>query len=366
MISIPTPEEPFVFPRTGHIVRNRTVLAAMTNKQSHPDGTLSRDEINWLLKRAEGGFGIITTAATHVAETGQGWVGEMGVWGDHQITSLRELSTGIREYGALSLAQIFHGGMRAPEDITGHQPLSASVNDCEESHSGKSRAATNIEICNIIEAFGDAAARCAEAGFDGVELHGAHGYLICQFLGEKTNRRDDEWGGDSLARTKFLIEIIQNVKSKTPENFIIGVRISPEHHRIGVRIHDTIMQTKQIIEEGIDFLHISCWDCFTPPSEFPEDTRTITEWFTEKFRNQTPIISTGAVWTTADAKHVLDQGADLVGVGRVAIGHADWASHIEHPDYSPTRPPFSAKHLKEQGLSDIFIEYMRNWKGFVE
>ena len=83
---------PFTFPRTGHIVRNRSVLAAMTNKQSHADGILSDEEINWLVKRAEGGFGIITTAATHVVPEGQGWDGEMGVWGDHQLPGLTRMA----------------------------------------------------------------------------------------------------------------------------------------------------------------------------------------------------------------------------------------------------------------------------------
>ncbi len=360
------PEEPFVFPRTGHAVRNRTVLAAMTNKQSHSNGVLSDDEINWLLKRADGGFGIITTAATHVTEEGQGWVGEMGVWGDHHIDRLRELTSGIRERGALSLAQIFHGGMRAPEDITGKQPLSASVNECKESHSGKSREATGDEIDHLIEAFGDAAARCAIAGFDGIELHGAHGYLICQFLGEQTNRRNDKWGGDCKSRTNFLLEIIRNVKSKTPENFIVGVRLSPEYHQIGVRIQDTITQAKKIVEEGIDFLHISCWDCFTPSSEFPEDPRRITEWFSQELGQAVPLISTGAIWSRQDTIDVLSQGATLIGVGRAAIGHADWAANIANPNYSPPRPPFSVMHLREQGLSDTFVDYMRNWKEFVE
>ena len=122
------PSDPFTFPRTRQVVRNRSVLAAMTNKQSHTDGTLSDEEINWLVKRAEGGFGIITTAATHVVPEGQGWDGEMGVWGDHQLPGLTRMADEIRGHGAISLAQIFHGGMRCPQRLTSVQPASASVN----------------------------------------------------------------------------------------------------------------------------------------------------------------------------------------------------------------------------------------------
>ena len=119
----------FVLPRTGKKIRNRTVLAAMTNKQSFDDGTLSDEEINWLLRRADGGFGIITTAASHVSKSGKSWEGEMGVWGDHQIPGLTKLAKGLRNQGALSLVQIFHGGMRAPAELIGTTPISASYND---------------------------------------------------------------------------------------------------------------------------------------------------------------------------------------------------------------------------------------------
>ena len=101
------PNDVFRFPRRDFEVRNRAIVAAMTNKQSHEDGSLSDAEIEWLRRRAEGGFGIVTTAASHVVREGQGWVGEMGVWGDHQLPGLQRMATGIQAHGALSLAQIF-------------------------------------------------------------------------------------------------------------------------------------------------------------------------------------------------------------------------------------------------------------------
>ena len=359
------PDVPFQFQRTGHVSRNRAVLAAMTNKQSFEDGTLSEDEINWLLMRAEGGFGIITTAATHVVPDGQGWKGEMGVWGDHHVPGLTRLATGIRERGAISLAQIFHGGMFAPEAITGVRPVSASENPLSEDSDETSRELSYDEIESIISSFGDAASRCAKAGFDGVELHGAHGYLICQFLGEKTNRREDVWGGEIFDRARFLMRIIQDVRNKVPENFILGVRISPEHRKVGVRLEDSLELAEMLSEAGIDFLHISCWDCSWGSSEFPEDERTLTQWFSDRLGKSVPIISAGGIWSTSDAKAVMASGADMVAVARVAIGHADWASHISEENYSPVKPPFSNQHLLEQGLSETFVDYMRGWDGFV-
>lgn len=359
------PDEPFEFARTGHVSRNRAVLAAMTNKQSDSDGTLSEAEINWLLMRAEGGFGIVTTAATHVTKNGQGWKGEMGVWGDHHIPGLTTLANGIRERGAISLAQIFHGGMFAPEAITGERPVSASENPLSGDSKDTSRRLSSKEIEGIISSFGDAAERCSKAGFDGVELHGAHGYLICQFLGEKTNRREDEWGGGIAERSRFLMRIIEDVRNKVPDDFILGVRISPEHRKVGVRLHDSLELSDILVDAGVDFLHISCWDCSWGSSEFVDDKRTLTEWFSERLGDRVPIISAGGIWSTSQAKTVISHGADMVAVARAAIGHADWASHLSEETYDPLKPPFSSDHLVEQGLSETFVDYMRGWDGFV-
>ena len=358
------PIDDFEFPRTGKKLRNREVVAAMTNKQSNEDGSLSEEEINWLIRRAEGGFGIVTTAATHVVPEGQGWVGEMGVWGDHQLPGLTRLATGINEHGAVSLAQIFHGGMRCPQRLTGVQPVSASINPTSDSDNGETRALKDSEIEELIEAFAMAAARCEKAGFDGVEIHGAHGYLVCQFLGIETNRREDRWGGSLENRARFLLQIIERIRQVTDDDFLLGVRISPEYDKIGVLLEDSLDLVDMLVESDIDFLHISCWDCFTPPAHH-DDSRMLTEIFAERLANRLPLITCGAVWSTAQAQEVMDQGADLVAVARSAIGHANWASHLGDSEYDPQRPPFTAEHLLDEGLSEKFVDYMRAWQGLV-
>ncbi len=350
-------------PGTGLSVRNRTVLAAMTNKQSDEDGTLSDDEINWLLRRAEGGFGIVTTAASHVHPSGKSWEGEMGVWGDHHIPRLKELADGIRERGAASLVQIFHGGLRAPRSLTGGQPVSASTN-LEKGVEEESRGLSDSEIRELAASFGEAAERCERAGFDGVEVHGAHGYLICQFLGTRTNRRDDRWGGELEGRSLFLREVLREIRSRTSDDFLVCVRISPEHD-VGVTMSDSLELAGMMVDWGIDLLHISCWDAFTGAQGEPDDQRTITRRFRESLGDDFPMISTGSVWDGADAQFVLDEGADMVGVARVAIAHSNWASEAEADGYSPERPPFTPEHLLEQGLSPTFVDYMRRWQGFV-
>jgi 2,4-dienoyl-CoA reductase-like NADH-dependent reductase (Old Yellow Enzyme family) len=355
---------PLTLARSGVVIRNRTVLAAMTNKQSAEDGTLSDAEIGWLLRRAEGGFGVVTTAATHVQPGGKGWNGEMGVWGDHHVPGLSRLAAGLRSRGAVSLAQIFHGGMRAPRSLTGAQPVSASENPGRDGAEG-SRALTEAEIVSLIEDFGEAAARCDRAGFDGVEVHGAHGYLICQFLGEQTNRRSDRWGGGLTGRSRLLFEIVRSIRARTRPDFIVWVRISPQLHAMGVSLADSLALAPRIAAAGVDALHISCWDAFAGAPDEPDDPRTLTRRFRAVLPEGYPLVSTGGVWTEADAAFVLDEGADLVGVARVGIGHPDWPSHLGEGDYEPARPPFEPAHLRGAGLSEVFVDYMRRWSGFV-
>lgn len=355
---------PFTLPRTGTVLRNRTVLAAMTNKQSAADGTLSDDEIGWLLRRAEGGFGVVTTAATHVHPSGQGWPGEMGVWGDHHLPGLGRLAAGLRARGASSLAQIFHGGLRAPRALTGQQPVSASRNEGKEGAEA-SRALTHVEVEALVESFSLAASRCEQAGFDGVEVHGAHGYLICQFLGTRTNRRTDCWGGDLAGRSRFLCEIIRAIRARTRPDFLVWVRISPQLHAMGVSLEDSLSLAAQMAGMEVDALHISCWDAFAGAPDEPDDPRTLTRRFRDVLPEGFPLVSTGGVWTRDDASFVLGEGADLVGVARAGIGHPDWPRLLDAGAGTPARPPFTPDHLRAAGLSDPFIEYMRRWDGFV-
>ncbi len=363
MISL-NPTKELRFPSRNHLIRNRTVLAALTNKQSNEDGTLSDEEICFLLRRAEGGFGIITSAASHVMENGQGWHGEMGVWGDHQIPGLTKLADGIRERGALSLVQIFHGGMRAPADLIRTTPISASYND-EGNGNQPAREMSENEIQEAIDAFAAAAERCEKAGIDGVEIHGAHGYLIAQFLGTVTNRRSDSWGGDLSGRSRFLMKIIEEVRKRTSPSFVVIVRISPEIENLGISLDDSLELAKHLTETEIDALHISCWDVFKGAEGDSRDSRTLTRRFREVLPDGFPLISTGSIWTSEDARFVMKEGADLVGVGRVGIAHPDWPLGLKNPDFSPDPPPFTTQHLESVSLSPIFVEYMHRYRGFV-
>ena len=254
--------------------------------------------------------------------------------------------------------------MRAPKHINGVQPISASINTEPGMNGVYTRALSHEEIVEMVQSFTDAAVRCHKAGFDGVELHGAHSYLICQFLGIVTNRREDDWGGDLEGRSRFLREIITSIRKQTSPDFLIVVRISPIIEKLGIYLEDSLQLARILSELEIDILHISCWDVFQKVDS-DLDNRSLTKIFSEVTDNRLPLISTGAVWSAKDAQYVIDEGADLVGVARVGIAYPDWPKHLSDTSYSPEKPPFSERHLLEADLSPVFVEYMRAWKGFV-
>src|SRR5262249_17930319 len=145
-------------------------------------------------RRAQGEFGLVSTCAAHVTEDGKGFDGQLGVWGDHQLPGLRRLAHALKAAGTVPITQLFHGGVRSPSRLTGVQPLSASPFVEAKPGFEVPRPATAEDLDRIIAAFQAAAERSRETGFEGVEIHGAHGYLLCQFLSVIHNTRTDEWG----------------------------------------------------------------------------------------------------------------------------------------------------------------------------
>lgn len=363
-----TPPElhaPFTYTRGGRTAPNRVVLAAMTNKQSHVDGTLGEDELTWLAARARGGFGTVTTCAMHVTPDGQGWDGELGAFGDEHAEGLKRVATAITAEGQLALAQIVHTGSRAPSRLTGRQPWSASAFTLDEKRFEQPRAATEDDIRRTIDGFAGAARRCAAAGFDGVELHAAHGYLLCQFLGTITNTRDDAWGGSLAKRMGLLREVYAATRAATPDDFLIGVRLSPEVPAQGLAVDDSLAVALQLVEDGVDFVHASLWDSFAVPETKPDLAVPHTTLWRDTLGPDVPLIVTGGIWTPAQAAQILEQGADMIGLARAAIAHPDWPERARDPAWDPERPPYSAARLREAALGDVFVDYMRLWPEFV-
>lgn len=349
--------------RSGVVAPNRVWLAPLTNQQSHPDGTLSDDELGFLARRADGGFGLIETCAAYVAQDGKAWPGELGVHDDAMLPGLRRLASRIHDAGALASVQLFHGGIRANPEVSGVPAWGPSA--YEEAGRPVPRAATEDDITLTIERFASAARRCAEAGFDAVELHGAHGYLLCQFLSTVYNRRDDRWGGSLENRARLLREVTRAVRAAAP-SLVLAVRLSPEDYgsAIGLDLDESVQVARWLAEDGMDVLHLSLWRSAETTKKRPGVHPT--PIFREALGSRVKIVVAGQIWTREEGEAQLELGADAIALGRAAIANPEWPRivHGEH-DTEPRRPPLTEDELRARGLNDTFVRYMRNWKGFV-
>ncbi len=341
-------------------MKNRFMLAPMTNTQSHEDGKLSDEEFHWLTMRAKGQFGLTMTCATHVQAIGKGFPGQLGIFGDEHIEGHTRLATAIQAAGSLAVVQLYHGGMRAPEELIGTQPVCPSENPKKGA-----RALTLAEVETLKDDFIQAGIRAQKSGYDGVEIHGAHGYILCQFLSEKINKRTDAYGGNLANRARIIFEIVEGIRKACGEKFLIGVRLSPE--RFGMKFAEVMRVSQQLIDTGkVDFLDISLWDSFKEPEEEAHKGKTLLEHFSTLDFKKVLFTVAGNIRTGEQVETVLRSKVDFVTIGRAAVLHHDFPVKVmDDPKFEPVALPVSADYLKGEGLSEKFVTYMRRWPGFV-
>jgi 2,4-dienoyl-CoA reductase-like NADH-dependent reductase (Old Yellow Enzyme family) len=356
---MPTLFDPLPLKR-GPALKNRFMLAPLTNTQSHADGRLSDDEFRWLTMRAEGGFGLTMTCASHVQRVGQGFPGQLGCWDDMHIEGLSRLAKAIKAQGSHAVVQLHHAGMRSPAALIGRQPLCPSDN----AETG-AMAMTLAEVEQARDDFIAAAHRAEKAGFDGVELHGAHGYLLCEFLSPEINRREDGYGGSLENRSRILFEIIDGVRARCGPNFSLGVRLSPE--RFGLKLEEIAQVAQRLMrEDNIEYLDMSLWDAFKEPEEQHLKGRSLASYFTSLERGNVRLGAAGKLTTGEGCRRAMETGLDYVVIGRAAILHHDLPKRIAaDPDFKPTPLPVTVDYLRNEGLGEAFVGYMRSWKGFV-
>ncbi|MFT7670565.1 MAG: 2,4-dienoyl-CoA reductase-like NADH-dependent reductase (Old Yellow Enzyme family) [Planctomycetota bacterium] len=345
----------------GRAMKNRFMLAPLTNEQSHDDGTLSEDEYKWLTMRAQGGFGGTMTCASHVQAIGRGFPGQLGIFGDEHLEGLTRLAAEIRAKESLAFVQLHHAGMRSPEKLIGQTPVCPS----ENKETG-ARALTLREVELLTEDFIAGAVRAERAGFDGVEIHGAHGYILGQFFSAELNQRRDIYGGSFENRTRILFDIIDGVRERCGSDLTLGVRLSPE--RFGVVLDEVCELSQRLMTEAkIDFLDVSLWDVFKEPEDKRFKGRSLLSFFTDLDRGEVRLGAAGKIYGSADVRACLEAGVDFVMPGRAAVLHHDFPLRVQADDaFKMIQVPVTADYLRSQGLGDSFVEYMSRWKGFVE
>ena len=352
--------DPLQFP-SGQSMPNRFMLAPLTNQQSHDDGTLSDAEFQWLTMRAKGGFGMTMTCGVYVSDEGKGFPGQLGLTHAGHLDGHRRFAKAIKDEGSMAIMQLIHGGLRALQPTAGGQPLAPSDDDRKGA-----RAMTLEEVHRTRDSFIQAAVWAEETGYDGVELHGAHGYLLCQFISPTINQRSDEYGGSLENRTRLMREIIDGIRARCRPDFVLGVRLSPE--RFGMQMAEIKSFYASLCAAAqIDFIDMSLWDVFKQPEEDAFKGKTLLAHFVEIDRQAVKLTVAGKITTGAEVAAVMAGGVDFVAIGRAGILHHDLPQQVQaDANFEPIALPASRAHLTAEGLSPKFITYMGNWKGFVE
>ncbi len=238
-------------------LKNRIVMAAMGTGYCHHDGYVLDEYIAFMEERAKGGTGLLMTGVTRILSEVGMRPGSMGIYDDKLIPGLKKLTDAVHKHDSKIFMQLHHSGTRTSEETRAVIPSAPSA--IVHFRTGVvPRALTLLEIEHLIEAFGQGARRAKDAGFDGVEVHGGHGYLICQFLSPRANRRDDQYGGSVTNRARFPCDIMREIRRVCGPDFPISFRVSAtEYVEGGTDLEDTLQQVPLFVEAGADALHVS-------------------------------------------------------------------------------------------------------------
>lgn len=336
---------PFTF-KSGVTLTNRLMMSPMTTQQSFYNGTVTQDEIQYYAERAKG-LGAVITGAANVQPQGKGWPGELSIASDDMLPQLHALAGAIQAQGAKAIVQIFHAGrMTHAATLMGEQPVSASAVAALRPDAETPRAMTIDEIHETVIAFGDATRRAIQAGFDGVELHGANTYLLQQFFSPHSNRREDEYGGSREKRYRFIKEVLDSVFAAVEKYanrpFLVGYRVSPEEFETpGIRFDDTLWLLDQLKATNLDYVHLSlnAYDRVTRDKQ--HDQKPMLAYVHEQLAGQLPLIGVGGVRTREDVNNVL-QNAELVAIGQQLLYDPSWAVKLATgADDAMLQVPFS-------------------------
>ena len=326
---------PFLLPN-GVELKNRLLMAPMTTCTGFYDGTVNKELIEYYQARA-GSIGTVIVECCFVDNLGLAFPGAIGIDNDDKVEGLAKIARVIKEKGSKAILQIYHGGrMVEPKLIGGQTPVAPSALAAPRDGAATPRALSAAEVTGMIDKFGEAVRRAIEAGFDGVEIHGANTYLIQQFYSPNSNQRDDEWGGSRDNRAKFPLAVLeithQMVQQYADASFIIGYRFSPEEmEEPGIRFDDTMYLLEKLAARGLHYLHFSVGHTLRPSIvDTTDPTPLIKKYIALRSAQlaQIPVMGVGGVVNQCDAEVALDHGYDLIAVGKATIAYPDWADRI--------------------------------------
>lgn len=354
--------KPYTF-KNGLTVKNRIVIPPMTEAAALENGAVSHDELRYFDIHT-GGAGMFITPVMNVSADGKGFEGEPSVADDKFMPGLTKLAHTMKQNGTKAILQIFDAGrMSNSKILRGVQPVSASAVAALRPNSETPRELTNDEIEQIIEDFGQATRRAIQAGFDGIELHGANTYLMQQFFSPHSNRRTDKWGGSLENRMRFALEIIkrvnQAVNDYADDKFIVGYRISPEEiEEPGIRLDDTLKFIDVLADQPISYLHISMGYAWRTSLNDKSDTEPIILKIKKTINDRLPIISVGSIEKPADAEKVINAGIDFAAIGRESIREPNWVQKVELGQEDSINYTLSQTELDSLDINSAFLDFL--------
>lgn len=311
-------------------IKNSLVLAPMVCFSfGAGDGFVSDKNINHYKQIAENGIGLIIVEATAVDPKGRLHIDQLGVWDDKHIDGLRKIVNVIHVAGAKAILQIHHAGLNASMEVTDELVSSSNY----EARGGQARALRLEEIREIVRSFVDGALRAEKAGFDGVEIHGAHGYLLTQFFSEKVNKRIDEYGGSFEGRNKIADQIYKCIRYKTSEDFIIGIRMGFNENSL----EDSIKRAQHFEKLGFDYLNISTGFDNSPididvKKDFPGN------WIVHggsqiKKNVDIPVIGVNKIKEREQIKKLIEEDhLDFLAIGRAQLADYNFTKHLREDE----------------------------------
>lgn len=326
---------PFTLPN-GTELKNRLLMAPITTCTGYFDGTVTSELVEYYRVRA-GSIGTIIVECCFIDDLGLAFPGAIGIDNDEKIAGLAKIAAAIKAEGSKAILQIYHGGrMVDPKLIGGRTPVGPSAVAAPRDGAATPVALTTEEVAGMVTKFGDGVRRAIQAGFDGVEIHGANTYLIQQFFSPNSNQRDDEWGGSRDNRAKFPLAVLdithKMVRQYADDSFIIGYRFSPEEMEVpGIRFDDTMYLLEKLAARGLDYLHFSLGASLRPSIVDTQDPTPLIEKFCSLRSDalaQIPVMGVGGVVNAKDAEEGIDHGYDLIAVGRATIAYPDWTDRI--------------------------------------
>ena len=317
---------------------NRVGLAPMTRTSATEDGRATAEMARYYAKFARGGFSVLITEGTYPdAAHSQGYDDPPGLATDEHADAWRRVTDAVHEEGAPIFAQLMHAGALSQGNRYTDETVAPSAVRPKgeqlamyggEGEFPEPRELTGEDIDHLIENFAAAAERAVDAGFDGVEVHGANGYVLDQFLTAYTNERDDEYGGDVENRIRLTAEVIEAVQAATPADFVVGVRVSqskvndPDYRWPGGE-DDAEVIFGALSDAGADYLHVTEEDVTAPAFD---EGPTLTE-LADK-HGDAPVIANGALEDPDAARATVEEGADLITLAKGALANPDWPNRV--------------------------------------